>query len=240
MKFVKIAGLCLASMLVMGMALTGTASAAPHWLVCLAAHSGTTTTKWEDAQCSKALSTGSFEWSELTSTEEARTKGSLLLKDTSSLIKSEVECSGESIGSVGPTKYGRINEIKVSPSQCRGIKNCTTVEKIEAKHLPWQTELYESEKGVILEALSNTGNGEPGWEVECLVGSNKVLDECLQEAGKPESILVKDQATGTELLVLGTFQHLRKAKCSTGGKESGEVVGSLAGLIIGKGLLVSS
>ncbi len=236
---VKIAGLCLASMLVMGMALTGTASAAPHWLVCLAAHSGTTTTKWEDGQCSKALGTGSFEWSELTTTEAVRTKGSLLLRDTSSLIKAEIECSGESVGSIGPAKYGRINEIIVSPAQCRGIKNCTTVEKIKVVDLPWQTELDETE-GRISQTLSSTGNGEPGWEVECLVGSNKINDVCSQEAGKPESVSLENKATGTELLVLATFQHLRKIKCSAGGKESGEVGGSLAGLVIGRGLRVSS
>jgi hypothetical protein len=240
MKFVKIAGLCLASMLVMGMALTGTASAAPHWLVCLAEHSGTTTTKWSSSACTTAKASGGFEWSELAGTEAAHTKGSLLLKDTAITVKSEVECYGESEGAVGPGKYGRVNKINVTPAQCHGVKNCETVLKIEARNTPWQTELFESEKGVILQALSSTGAGEPGWEVECKVGSNVVNDVCTQEPGTQESILLENKATGTELLVLGTFQKLRKAKCSTGGKAVGEVVGSLAGFITGKGLRVSS
>ena len=191
-------------------------------------------------QCTTASSTGKWQWSEVNGTEPAHTKGSLLLKDTAITVKSEVECYGESNGAVGPGKYGRVNEITVTPAQCRGVKNCEKVEIIRAVHLPWQTELYESEKGVILEALSNTGNGEPGWEVECKVGSNKINDLCEQEPGTQESILAENKATGTELLVLGTFNHLRKGKCSTGGKAVGEVVGSLAGFVTGKGLRVSS
>ncbi len=217
------------------MAITATASASPHWLVCSAGSGGT---KYETAQCSKAASGGSFQWNEVTGTEPAKTKGSLLLKDTSTLISSSVECYGESNGAAGPGKFGRVNEIIVKPSQCRGIKDCGTVEKISAVHLPWQTELYETE-GKISETLANTGNGEPGWEVECKVGSSLINDLCEQEPGKPESIGLENKETGTELLVLGTFQHLRKAKCSAGGAEKGEVTGSLAGFVSGKGLRVS-
>ncbi len=237
MKFVKIAGLCLASMLIMGMAITATASAAPHWLVC---SEGGSATKYTTSQCTTASSTGKWQWNELTGTEAARTKGSLLLKDTGALIKSEVECSGESIGFVGPTKYGRIEKIEVSPAQCRGIKKCEAVENVEARNLPWQTELYESEKGVILQALSSTGAGEPGWRVECKVGSNKVNDVCTQAPGTQESTLMANIATGAELLVLGTFNQKTKANCTAGGSAVGEVVGSLAGLVPGKGLRVSS
>ena len=236
-QLVKIAGLCLASMLVMGMAITATASAAPHWLVC---STGGTATKYTTSQCTTASSGGTFQWNEVTGTESAVFRGSLLLKDTSPMVNDAIECLYEWIGSVGPGKYGRINEIIVTPSQCRGIKNCENVLKIGARDLPWQTELYESEKGVILQTLAGTGSGEPGWEVECKVGSNKVNDVCIQEAGKPESVLLENKVTGTELLVLATLQSLRKTNCSAGGKEKGELGGALAGLGVGKGLRVSS
>lgn len=234
----KVAGIILAALFAVSMFASATASAAPHWEKC---STGGTATKYTTSECGTASSGGTFQWNELTSTEAARTKGSLLLKDTAALINSQVECSGESIGSVGPGKFGRVDKIEVSPAQCRVVRGCGTLLNVKAVHLPWQTELYESEKGVILQALSSTGAGEPGWEVECEAGGTVVADKCEQGAGTQESILLANKATGTELLVLGTFQHLRKANCSAGGKEKGEVVGALAGLISSTvGLRVSS
>src|SRR5580658_8170965 len=49
MKHLKIAGLCLASTLAMGMALAGNASATPLWLVCLPREAGTG--HFEDPAC---------------------------------------------------------------------------------------------------------------------------------------------------------------------------------------------
>jgi hypothetical protein len=231
-SIVKVAGLCLASMLAVSMAFVATASAAPVWEHCTkGAVSGLT--KWENHNCSTISSEPSkneWQWKEVNNTEEVRLKGSLRLKDTKTLAgTSEVECSGEGVGSVGPANHDRITEIKTSAAQCRAIKVCENVEEAEARNLPWQTEVFETENKVLDKILS-TGNGEPGWKVTCkapILG--KTTDECLQEgAANFESILLENKATGTELLVLATFQHLRKAKCSQGGKESGEVTGSLA------------
>jgi len=54
MKFVKIAGLCLASMLMMSMALAGTAAAAPLWLLCLEGKEGSLPTKYTTNQCTRS------------------------------------------------------------------------------------------------------------------------------------------------------------------------------------------
>ena len=76
--------------------------------------------------------------------------------------------------------------------------------------------------------ITNSGNGEPGWKIECKVLGISKEDECLVEAGKPESVLLENKNSSGELLVLATFQKLRKIKCSVGGAEAGEQTGSLA------------
>ncbi len=75
MKSIRIAGLCLAAVFVMSMVAAGTASAAPHWLVCL--NFGGTGTKYSENQCFKAESGGKYEWSELKGTEMTAAQGSL-------------------------------------------------------------------------------------------------------------------------------------------------------------------
>ena len=242
---VKIAGLCLASIVVMGMALTATASAAPHWLLCSEGTEKIAPTKYTSSQCTSASTNleGKWQWNELKGTEKAVTKGSLLLKDTDTLAgETEVECSGESIGSVGPGPFDKIEKVNVSAAQCRAIKGCETVEAIEAIDLPWQTEVTEPKAGELVDLLKGDGKGEPGYKITC-----KVLkitgqsDEC-KSAGT-ESLLLANTPTGSELLVLATFQHLRKGVCTKSlatNKESGEVLGSLANLVIGHGLRVSS
>jgi hypothetical protein len=236
----KVAGIVLAALFAVSMFASASASAA-HWSVCLAEHSGTTTTKWSSAQCSTAKATGGFEWSEVAGTEAAKVVSQTIeLTDTKvPLIGSTtVICaagSGEGTGAVGPGKFGRINSTKVnSPStNCKGSGGCKSagIKVVEARNTPWQTELVETESKV-LAIITSTGAGEPGWEVKCenILGS-ETTDICLAEPEKPEKAQLLNVATGTELLVLGTFEKAHKAKCEEGGKESGEVGGSVANLL---------
>jgi hypothetical protein len=233
MKHLKIAGLCLVSMFVVSMAFSATASAGV-WEHCTKGNDSGVS-KFFDHNCSSlgVIEPNEWEWKEVKNTEEVRLKGSLRLKDTGTLVgTAEVECSGEAVGTVGHERLARINEIRTSAAQCRQIAVCENIEFAEATHLPWQTEVYQTE-GKKLEKLIGTTNGEPGWKVECkapIVGL--ITDECEQEPGKSESILLQNKSTEVksvdELLVLATFQHLRKIDCSVGGKEKGEITGSLA------------
>jgi hypothetical protein len=191
---------------------------------------GGSATKYAEHQCVKAEGSGKWAWKENTSTEEVRIKGSLKLTDTKVPIvgKVSVECSGETTGSVGPGKYGRITKVETSAAQCRKIENCEEIKEIEARNLPWQTEIFSTE-GKVVQKLTGTGSGEPGWKITCKVLGITESDECLTESEKPESILLENKLTGsTELLVLATFQHARKAKCSVGGAGAGETSGSVA------------
>jgi hypothetical protein len=232
MKYFKM-GLFLAAMFVVSMVAVATASAAPIWEQC---SEGGTTTKYTEHQCLKAGSGEKWAWKEVAATEEVRIKGSLRLSDDNIPIEGKVvvECSGEAVGFVGPGIHGRITEVKTSAAQCRNIEHCEKVEKIEAIHLPWQTENTEvgGKPVTILKAVTTGAGKEAGWAVTCKVLGIVEEDSCENPEGKPESLALKNDATKNgekiELLVLATFEKLRMANCSIGGTEEGLVEGSLS------------
>lgn len=233
MKFVKTAGLCLVCMFAVSMAASAGASAAEaRWEQC-SEGPAEKPTKYTEHQCtvSRSTSEGKWQWNEIKGETEAVVSiGSLRLTDTKVPVvgKVVVECSGESIGDVGPNAFGRIQEVKTAKTQCRNIENCEKIEGIEARNTPWQTEIYETE-GKVLGVLTGTTGSEPGWKVTCRVLGVTDEDECVTVAGEPETLSLENKASGgeTPLLVLATFEHARKAKCSLKGEKSGEVTGSI-------------
>ncbi len=247
---IKIVGLCLASMLVMGMALTATASAAPHWLVCLPFTTGSTATRYETHQCKTAGREGGWEWSELKGTEKVVSNGTLTLTDTkiSSLLGGPVtvQCSGTDEGTIGPKNLDVTTGIKVTACNIVSGKEggCKKlVKNAEPVGLPWQTEVFETE-GTLRDKLTEDGKGQPGWDVDCETAIGSLEDTCKTEAKKEGTTLLENKSTPGvegELLVLATFEKKSgKAECSVGGKEAGEVIGSLANLLAnGWGLRVS-
>ncbi len=239
LRHLKLTGLCLVAVLSMSMALSATASASKQvWEQC---SEGGSVTKYTEHQCKAASGTGKWEWNEVAGTEEVRIKGSLRLKDTKTLLGTlEIECYSESVGVVGPGKLGKITEVKITAAHCKAIKVCEEVKKAEARDLPWQIELYETEAKQFAK-LTGDGSGEPGWKGECKVVIGTQTDECLAESGKPESLLLENKLTSSELLVSAAFQHSRKFKCSQGGAEAGEITGTLAILKVnGSGLRTGS
>ncbi len=221
----KIAGFCLVAMFAMSVVAVATASAAPVWEQC---SEGGTATKYSEHQCVKAEGSGKWQWNEVKNTEKAVGGGTLILRDNSTLLgKVAVECSGTDTGSVGPGKFDRIE--KITTVSCKNVENCTKIVKTaEPLNLPWQTELYETEK-TVRDALRGTISGKPpGWKVTCEVLGTEVPDECTSEEG---TTLLENRLTAGELLVLAVFQGKAKsgsAKCSAGSATSGEVIGSLA------------
>ncbi len=235
-RIIGIAAACFASVLMMSMALASSASAAPVWEQC---SEGGSATKYSEHQCVKAEGGGKWQWNEISNSEEVRIKGSLRLTSTNVPIvkKVVIECSGESVGFVGPGIHGRITEVKTTPAQCKNIENCEKVEKIEAVHLPWQTENTTVGTSVValLKSVKPEKGNEPGWAATCKVLGNVESNVCESEVGLPESLLLSNKETlngsTKELLVLATFQQLRKAACTLGGKETkeaGSVSGSLS------------
>ena len=229
MKSIRIVGLCLAAVFVMSMVAAGTASAAPHWLVCL--NFGGTGTRYSTNQCKEAASGGSFEWGELTGTEKTVTQGTLILETTGVPIVGEVviECSGTDTGSIGPGNQSRT--LTVTTASCKAGKNCEKVESAAtAVNLPWNTELLETEGNIHGTLRKGAGAaGPPGWRASCKVLGVVEANECTSEAGL--LILTNDNTPGTvgPLLVLADFEHPNKtlAACTVSGTK-GDVLGSIS------------
>ncbi len=204
MRFIRIAGLCLVAIFAVSLVAVATASAAPAWEQL----NGTT-------------------WKEVGNTEKVVGSGTLKLRDADTLLGvSEVECGGSQKGSVGPTKFDRVEVIEIQASQCKATKVCENVEEITVKNLPWQTEVYESGKE-IRDNLKSGGNGEPGWRVKCKTIGGSKSDECLTEAGLVFSTQVTNK-TSNNTAASGFEEKSTKspkAKCTEGGAKSGEVVG---------------
>jgi hypothetical protein len=233
MKHLKIAGLCMVSMFVMGMALAANASAAPLWLVCL---EGTNLTKYSSNQCTKAEAGGKWQSQGLTTSDKITDTGfTLTLADTKTALgKTVVRCNAAASAKIiQVATAGTVESVTVAkPSEnCRGIEGgCESVEKIEAVDLPWQTVLFETEKKTLTQ-LKGDGKGEPGVAITCKTVLGSKTDTCKSEEGKPEETLLENKLSGTVLLVLGTFMKKHKGTCTEGGKESGEVEGQIAILL---------
>jgi hypothetical protein len=246
MKSAKIAGLCLVSMLVMSTTVSATASAAPHWLVCSEGTEKVPPTKYTTKQCSTAASelNGKWEWKEPASTELLFFQATLTLKDNGTPIEElDINCSFVGDGPIGPGKFGRIEIVLLEPTNCKSASPiiCEKIEAIEAVHLPWQTELFETEKTIRDKITEVAGAKEPGWGGTCksALGEDE-KDECLVVAGKEISALAENRLLRGELLVLANFEKKSgKLKCTQSKGEDGEVLGSIA-IIRERGLRVSS
>jgi hypothetical protein len=230
MKLLRMAGLCLVAMCVMGMVAAGTASAAPSWATCKEGAAGT---KFSGEQCTTAESTGKWGWEELKGTEAAIGLGTLILRDTKVPIEGtvEVSCTGEAFGSVGPGALSRTEEIK--NIKCKAGKNCEEITKeVEPVNLPWRGELTEESSTERNKLTSTAGNGKgPGWSVTCRVLGITKTDECTVNTGytTPSNLFDPYHGTTTNswLILLDFLSTAPKANCEVGGTGSGEVIGSI-------------
>jgi hypothetical protein len=221
MRSIKITGLCLVAVFAMSMVASATASAAPVWKQCR--EGSENLTKYTDGKCSGLNAEGKYEWMELKTTEKVLTKATLRLYDTKTLLGvSEVDCSGTTVGTIGPGKYDRTETIRIAG--CNPVSVCKNVETVIPKGLPWQTELYESAK----EQRDKISAGA-GWEVKCeVILSKKETDTCTTVAGEEGSTLMTPITVGTKSIVKAEFETKSgRANCTLGGAKAG-VVGGIA------------
>jgi hypothetical protein len=247
MSRLKIAGLALASMLVMGMAVTGSASAALLWLVCL---EGSGLTKYESSTCLKAASGGKWQSLGVPTGASISVKLlviSILLIDTKVPILGEVSVKCSNAGSRGrglikPNGEGEIivAEYENPEANCKEEKGCPKVTKVKGVHLPWKVKLFVGANGEPLSKIEPI-NGEPGWEVTCaeepLVG--EVTDVCETPKGEEEQVRFLNSKSATELLVIALFEENIKSTCSQGKEKAGVVKGSVAILLPGGALSIN-
>jgi hypothetical protein len=248
MKSIRIVGLCLASLLAMGMALAGNASAALLWLLCL---EGSGLTKYSSNQCTEASSTGKWQSLGLPSgvSDTVRLLAfSLRLEDANAAT---VECTdaGTGWGLIESPNKAVIKVAEITKSlaetRCqvlRGFLTCTVgfgkVTGVHGTNLPWTIEIFETEKKNLTQIKGKNATERPGWAVECAGAT----DECIEEEGEGhhESAELLNGVTSGVLLVLARFENHGVAKCSIGGAKEGHVYGLIAILLWnGNGLSIN-
>ncbi len=244
-RYLRAAALCLTAMLVVGMALTGSAAAGPLWVVCL---EGTGLTKYSSNQCTKAEAGGKWQAVGLAAGKTdtvTLTALTLTIKDTKTEASIECTKGSEVKGFIEGSAKGEITEAKYKEPEknCRGLKVCkeTEVKEVAGLNTPWKIELTETEKKVLTKIMAGSSGKEPGWKVVCKTSLGSQTDECESESGKEEQVRLENLVSGSSLLVLGTFEKAHKAECSLGGKETGVVEGQFALLLAsGNGLSIGS
>jgi hypothetical protein len=242
MSRLKIAGLALASMLVMGMAVTGSASAALLWLVCL---EGAGLTKYESSTCLKAASGG--KWQSVGVTKAVTVKLlviSLLLTDTKTAIGEVIaNCPNEGSVGEGVVKPNGEGEVTVAEYTSTGAKNCKDEKgncpeftKVQGVNLPWITNIEEGPGGEALTTIKpHAGGGQPGWSITCKDIVN-VTDECISSEKEEEKLKLVNKISATELLVAALFETAHLANCTQSKEKTGKVAGLLAILLPGGAL----
>ena len=158
-------------------------------------------------------------WSEITTATEAVTEGNLQLEDSKSTLGAvRVECKIKSTGKIGPGKADSVE--KAEATGCKVVKGTCGSPTAKAIHLPWTTELTESE-GKVRDLIKNSGKGLPGYEVTCTV-LIKVTDTCEGETSAATTNNL------TEGIVEETFDAKSpKAKCSVSKENTGSLEGTL-------------
>lgn len=251
MRSLKIAGLCLASMLMMGMAVAGTASAtADLWLVCL---EGVGLTKYSNSECNKAEAGGKWQSLGLLpgQTDTVRIVSfTLTLRDKNTIAGvSEIRCDGHGSaqGQIQEGGKGQVaaGEVENASTNCHVLKGgCKEgeIKKVASVNNPWEITSEEKTGGKLKYLfLINPGNKEgkePGWEVKCNTLLGEQTDTCTSPKGEPEhawgeNVFTKE-GTKETLLVLGEFARTVLATCSQGGAKEGEVEGNFA-ILLAKG-----
>jgi hypothetical protein len=227
MKYLKIAGLCFASMLVLGMALAGNASAAPLWLLCL---EGTGLTKYSNDQCTTAETGGKFQSEGLPSGGTATVRllnFTLILTDLAAgplKEKSTVVCDGAGSRGAGIIegtnkdiiRAAELENAKTNCARTEGSCKAGEVEKVQGVDLPWKTELYETESKARTKILSD-GSGEPGWSITCNTVLGSKTDECTSESGSPFELGLSNKVSSLVLLVLYITFNILRGACTQGG-----------------------
>jgi hypothetical protein len=227
-EHLKFAGLCLAAVVALSAATAATATAAaPVWETCSTEKAAAAATKYTTSACRETSGSGRWAWQEIPASAPIAIKiksETLTLKDTkTSLGESTVTCVDSGTGKAG----GRVATVETATiSGCKAVAGgCESVESAEAVHLPWKTELFETEKK-IEQTLAGDGGGEPGVSVKCKTILGPKTDTCEKEEKSADPIHIDlSEFSGEWLVVEFLDDEYKHWKCTEGGTEAGRLLG---------------
>ncbi|HEY5287012.1 MAG TPA: hypothetical protein VIJ50_07900 [Solirubrobacteraceae bacterium] len=196
MRKIKILGLAIVAVCVLGSIAVASASAAPEWLV-------------GGAKMESSLLVES--------------EGNLLLEDMT--LGVDVTCSGKFIGTVGPGAKDLITEVldleNKNPLSCKASICEGELVAVTPVNLPWETELLlitVGGKEIMVDMLL----GSPGYSISCKTILGTTKDVCTGATASEEI----NVTGGVEGVFSENEEITAPGTCEVGGAKSGLVVGS--------------
>ncbi len=184
----------------------------------------------------------------------------ILLEDKKTLLGvSSIECTGTLMGWVGPDGLGLISEVLNAadepisstpliglPLECKEEKVCEEG-LVWPLHLGWETllELWEvgGASDFVFLIRSESGGPNLGWYVLCEKTITKPVDECTAVAGKADVVelgLSGSTLTGTFSEAFTKLMEEPLAECTQSKEDSGNVESVGAGNISSPGNTISA
>ncbi len=146
-----------------------------------------------------------------------------------------IACTGRNHGTVGPEARDLI--LSITATSCsfeeHGACMVTPDPIATAVHLPWVTRLLTI-GGVTRDMIESSGNGTPGWRVDCMTLLGLVQDECTSTEGNPKI----ENMSGGDIAEL--FEASETASCTLGNGTSGMVTGKILVFAEKPGLAIST
>jgi hypothetical protein len=203
----------------------------PRWVTCNEgkAKAG----KWENSTCTNPAKEGDWETDEAEGTSLVTTSGKLDVEDNKA--EQGIECEGTGTGWIADlfnaSTPGEGGVATITATKCTTTKGACEKPNAKARNLPWDSRLEERGSEVRDEIVkgprSETGNGEPGWSVECLVsGILKITDTCERQGNTINVIANRTEGTIEEIFDEITKEE-RMATCTVGGEKTGLVKGTI-------------
>jgi hypothetical protein len=136
----------------------------------------------------------------------------------------DILCEGTGLGLLLPEGQGTQNSTKQNCKRGSPTGACSTLDTVEAVHLPWLTFVYASTVTTPENAIYEGTGGKPGWLVECETALGKKNDECITNNGKAD---LEEESGDLNVEFLETAVKEEWAECSEGSPkaEAGLVVG---------------
>ena len=230
MKYLKMAfGLAVVAGLMSVVA--SPAVAVPRWVHCVKSEKG----KFSDGTCSKS-GTG-WETKELVGTSEITSSGELEAEDTKATGGAvAAQCTGSNTGwAANPTtttEPGEDGIATITNIKCKFVKEglCRKLTSVEPRNLPWGTRLVEKGTEVRDEIISGNASGAPGWKVICENLLGGITEDTCELSGVSVNVIT-NRATGKIEIIFDKITEMKKAKCTVGGAEAGNVRGTLLALL---------
>jgi hypothetical protein len=149
----------------------------------------------------------------LTAPSPVDASGVLTFED--SQLGVELECSVVDEGTVGPGADDSIT--KFTATSCKVLKGMCSSPAVDARHLPWRTEIVSPLFGGFRDEILSSGVGQPGWDFLCF---GLVLETC---EGSTSTALT-NLAGGT---VSAVFDSKSAALTCSGSGKTGFILGKM-------------